>query len=100
VKSGTIETTAPLIADPELGDLRCPNGHDSAIPPRCPVLIFVACAHYNTEATWNEFCITCGVRHAPLAIYWRSYRMDGQVQLAKNYCGYCGAKMVNGRAPR
>jgi hypothetical protein len=35
--------TSPLIADPELGELRCPNGHDSAIPPRCPALMFVAC---------------------------------------------------------
>jgi hypothetical protein len=32
MKPGAIETTAPLIADPELGEVRCPNGHDSAIP--------------------------------------------------------------------
>jgi hypothetical protein len=92
-------TTAPFIADPELGELRCPNWHDSAIPPKCPVLMFVACHHYSTDATWNEFCITCGVRHAPLAIYWRSYRIeDRRVKNQKNYCGYCGAKMVTVRA--
>jgi hypothetical protein len=94
-------TTAPLIAEPELGELRCPNGHNSAIPPSCPVLMFVACGHYATEATWNEFCIACGVRHAPLAIYWRTYRMDGHgVKRPKHHCGYCGAKMVSGRASR
>lgn len=87
--------TAPLSADPELGALRCPNGHNSAIPPRCPALMFVACKDYRTEATWNEFCIVCGVRHASLAIYWHAYRMDGQgVQRAKKFCGYCGARMI------
>jgi hypothetical protein len=90
-------TTAPLIADPELGELRCPNGHDSAIPPQCPALMFGACHHYSTEAAWNEYCITCGVRHAPFRIYWRSYRMDDQRVPAKSYCGFCGAKMVSGR---
>ena len=101
MKSGTIETTVPETAEPELGELRCPNGHDSAIPPRCPALMFVACHHYGTDATWNEFCITCGVRHAPLAIYWCSYRMNDQgVRRAKNYCGFCGAKMVSSRVPR
>jgi hypothetical protein len=35
------------LAMPELGELRCPNGHDSAIPPRCPALMFVACHHYS-----------------------------------------------------
>jgi hypothetical protein len=87
-------TTAPLTADPELGKLRCPNGHHSAIPPRCPALMFVACGQYATEVTWNEFCIVCGVRHSPFRIYWRSYRMDGQGVGHKNYCGYCGAKML------
>jgi hypothetical protein len=94
-------TTAPLIAEPEFGELHCPNGHNSAIPPKCPVLMFVACRHYSTEATWNEFCIVCGGRHEPLAIYWRSYRMGGrQGQNPKNYCGFCGAKMVAVGAPR
>lgn len=101
MKSGTIETTAPLIAELEQGELRCPNGHDSAIPPRCPALMFVACRDYSTEATWNEFCIKCGVRHAPLAIYWHSYRMDDRgVRRAKKFCGFCGARMVTGRASR
>jgi hypothetical protein len=87
VKSGTIATPIPSTTDPELGEPRCPNGHDSAIPPRCPALMFVPCHHYSTEATWNEFCIACGVRHAPFRIYWRSYCMDGQgVRSAKNYC--------------
>ena len=57
-------TTALLIADPELGEPRCPNGHNSAIPPQCPALMFIACHHYNTRVSWNEFCITCGVRPA------------------------------------
>jgi hypothetical protein len=100
VKSGTIETTVPATAEPELGEWRCPNGHDSSIPPRCPALMFVACGHYATEATWNEFCITCGVRDVPLAIYWRAYPMAGRVQSPKNCCGYCGAKMVTVRASR
>ena len=91
-------TTAPRIADPELSEPRCPNGHNSAIPPRCPVLMFVACGHYATEATWNEFCIVCGVHHAPFRIYWYPFRIDDQGVPAKNYCGYCGAKMVTGRA--
>ena len=98
---GMIETTIPATTDPELGELRCPKGHDSAIPPRCPALMFVACYHYRTQATWNEFCIACGVRHAPFRIYWRTYRMDGQgVRSAKNHCGYCGAKMTGGGASR
>lgn len=91
----TIEITFPDTADPELGEPRCPNGHDSALPPQCPALMFVTCWHYSTQATWNEFCITCGVRHAPFAIYWRTYRMNGTgVQSRKHFCGYCGAKMV------
>jgi hypothetical protein len=98
-EAGTIATAIPATTGPELGEPRCPNGHDSAIPPRCPALMFVTCSHYNTEATWNEFCITCGVRHAPFRIYWHAFRMDDRgVQTAKNYCGYCGAKMVRGRA--
>src|ERR1035438_8556409 len=64
-QAGTIATAIPATTDPELGELRCPNGYDSSIPPRCPALMFVACRDYSTEATWNEFCITCGVRHAP-----------------------------------
>src|ERR1022692_145489 len=61
------------IVDPELGEWRWPNGDDSSIPPKLPELMFRACDHYATEATWNEFCITCGVRHEPLAILWRTY---------------------------
>src|ERR1700674_3113135 len=99
-EAGTIATPIPSTTDPGLGEPRCPNGHDSAIPLRCPALMFVACHHYITEATWNEFCITCGIRHAPFRIYWRSYGMDGQgVLRAKSYCGYCGARVVSGRAP-
>ena len=85
---------AEATADSVLGERRCPNGHDSAIPPRCPVLMFVPCGHYATEATWNEFCISCGVRPSPLGIYWHAYRIAGRVQNSKNYCGYCGAKMI------
>jgi hypothetical protein len=89
------------LAMPELGEPRCPNGHDSAIPPRCPALMFVACHHYSTEVSWNQYCITCGVRHAPFRIYWYSYRMDDQgVQQPKHYCGYCRARMISGRASR
>lgn len=76
VKSGAVEATTPLTAEPELGEPRCPNGHDSRIPPQCPALMFVTCWHYSSQATWNEFCITCGVRHAPFKIYWHFYRMD------------------------
>ena len=100
-EAGTIATPIRSTTDPERGELRCPNGHDSAIPPGWPALMFVACYHYSTQATWNEFCITCGVRHAAFKIYWHSYRMDGQrVLSAKNYCGYCGAKMSGSRASR
>jgi hypothetical protein len=98
---GAIATVIPEIAEPELGEPRCPNGHDSAISPRCPALMFVACHHYSTEATWNEYCITCGARHAPFRIYWHSYRMnEREVQQPKRYCGYCGARMISGRASR
>ena len=46
------------LAMSEPDEPRCPNGHDSAIPPRCPALMFVACHHYRTDATWNTtlFC--------------------------------------------
>jgi len=92
---------AESTADPELGQWRCPNGHDSCLPPPLPELFFTACEHYTSEATWNEFCIACGVRHEPLAIYWHTFRMaDHPVQNPKNYCGYCGAKMVTVRASR
>jgi hypothetical protein len=93
-------TTTPFVTDPELGELLCPNGHNSAIPPTCPALMFVACHHYSTEVTWNEFCILCGVPHAPFRIYWRLYRIDGQEVRPKNCCGYCGAKMRILRASR
>lgn len=69
-------------ADPELGEGRCPNGHDSSIPTRLPELIFEACPHYRpTAATWNEFCITCGVRHVAFRIYWCGHegRYGGRV---------------------
>jgi hypothetical protein len=86
--------------DTELGEWRCPNGHDSSIPPKLPELMFRACGHYATEVTWNEWCIACGVRHAALAILWRTYRIAGRVQTPKHYCGYCGARMANLRAAR
>lgn len=74
MKSGTIETRVPATGDPEPGEWRCPNGHDSSLPPRLPALSFKACGHYRPKvATWNEFCITCGVRHAALRIYWRGH---------------------------
>jgi hypothetical protein len=95
--SAVIETTVPATAAPELGEWRCPNGHDSAIPPKCPALTFFACGHYATETTWNEFCITCGVRHKPFRIHWDTYRISGRAQNNKNYCGYCGAKMTVSR---
>jgi len=44
VKSGTIETTISATAEPELGERRCPNGHNSAIPPRCPALMLLRAA--------------------------------------------------------
>lgn len=100
MKSEAIATTVPATTDPELGEPRCPNGHDSAMPPRCPALMFATCHHYSTDATWNEYCITCGVRHEPFMIYWHFYRMDGNAVSPKNYCGFCGATMVSGRAPR
>ena len=82
------------------GRTAMPQWHDSSIPPRHPALIFVACHHYGIDATWNEFCITCGVRHAPFMIYRDFHRMDGKAVGPKNYCGYCGAKMVSRRASR
>lgn len=83
------------IVDPELGEWRCPNGHNSAIRPRLPELMFHACSHYHpTVITWNEFCITCGVRHEPFKVYWDSYRRNSPMHNPKHYCGYCGAKMV------
>jgi hypothetical protein len=63
-------------------------------------LMFRACTHYATEATWNEWCIACGVRPDALAILWRTYRFAGRGQSPKNFCGYCGARMVNLRAAR
>ena len=96
-EAGTIGTTVPATTEPEPGELRCPYGHDSAIPPRLPALSFKACGHYfPVVASWNEFCVNCGARHAPFTIYWRGYegRFGGRVNIPKNYCGYCGAKMV------
>jgi hypothetical protein len=98
--SAAIETPIPATAEPELGEWRRPNGHDSAIPPKCPALMFVSCGHYAIKTTWNEFCISCGVRHEPFRIYWDSFRNAGTEQIPKNYCGFCGAKMVNLRAAR
>ena len=103
VKSGTIAAPIPATVEPELGKTWCPNRHDSSIPPNYPALMFAACGHYATQAAWNEFCITCGVQHAPLAIYWRAYSSHHgptRSRNPKNFCGYCGAKMVNVRAPR
>ena len=101
MKSETIETTIPATVDPELGERRCPNGHNSAIRPRLPEVMFHACGHYRpTVITWNEFCISCGVRHEPFRVYWHSYRVDSLMHNPKHYCGYCGAKMVSVRASR
>ncbi len=44
---------ADRIVDPELGEWRCPNGHDSAIPPKCPALMFVSCCHYAIKSTFT-----------------------------------------------
>jgi hypothetical protein len=93
--SGMTATT--ITVDPALSEKRCPNGHDSSLPPRLPELMFFACGHYlSTKFTWNEFCITCGVQHIVFRIYWRRY--EGQLGVAvhnpKSFCGYCGAKMV------
>ena len=100
MNSGAIATATPEAPDPELCEPRCPNGHDSSIPPKCPALMFVACHHYTSRVSWNEYCITCGVHHAPFRIYWHSFRMDEQGVPTKNYCGYCGAKLVSGRVLR
>jgi len=47
VKLRTIETTVPATVDPELGERRCPNGHNSALRPRLPEVMFHACSHYR-----------------------------------------------------
>jgi hypothetical protein len=39
VKSGAIETRVPETAEPWVGKVRCPNGHDSSIRPRRPALM-------------------------------------------------------------
>jgi hypothetical protein len=83
VKSRTIETTFPATTDPKLNEGRCPNGHDSSMLPRHPALLFVARGHYPTEATWNEFRITCGVRYVPFGIYWRVYSSTSYVDTAE-----------------
>jgi hypothetical protein len=100
MKSGATETTILATTDPELGELRCPNGHDSSLAPRHPALIFVPCHYYGVDATWNEYCITCGIHHEPYMIYRHSHRMDGQAHRPKNYCGYCGARMISDGAFR
>ena len=97
MNSGAIATAAPATTEPEPDEPRCPNGHDSAIPPRCPALMFVACHHYSIDATWNEFC---GARREPYMIYRDFHCMDDKAVGPKNYCGYCGAKMVGSRASR
>jgi len=38
MRSGAIEATIPANTEPELGENRCPNGHDSSIPPKLPEL--------------------------------------------------------------
>jgi hypothetical protein len=88
------------LAMPEPSDLRCPSGHDSSIPPRHPALIFVACHHYGIDATWHEFCITCGARHEPYMNLpgfpshgWQSSRPN---ELLRTLRG----EMVTGRASR
>ena len=47
MKLRTIETTVPATVDPELGERRCPNGHNSALRPRLPEVMFHACGHYR-----------------------------------------------------
>jgi hypothetical protein len=86
---GAYEAADP---EPELGEWRCPNGHDSSLPPKMPELMFRACGHYATEITWNEWCITCGVRHSPFRIYWHAYRIAGRVQNSKKFCGFAGPR--------
>ena len=43
-----------------------------------------------------------GIRHVAFAIYWRGHegRLGSLVSNPKNYCGYCGAKMVTFGASR
>jgi hypothetical protein len=59
MKSEVIGTASLATADPELGDWQCPNGHNSAIRPRLPEVMFHACGHYHpTVITWNEFVVS------------------------------------------
>src|ERR1019366_5313977 len=48
--SAAIETPIPATAEPELGEWRCPNGHNSAIRPRLPEVMFHACGHYHPRS--------------------------------------------------
>jgi hypothetical protein len=41
-----IEATLPATAEPELGERRCPDGHDSSIP-QLPEVMFESCGHYQ-----------------------------------------------------
>jgi hypothetical protein len=44
ISDAPIYADADGIVDPELGEWRCPNGHDSSIPPKLPELMFKAAA--------------------------------------------------------
>jgi hypothetical protein len=55
--------------------------------------MFVSCGHYYQRVTWNEFCVTCGIKHKPYRIYWHKHDPK-RAGIPKNYCGYCGAKMI------
>lgn len=71
MKARTIEATIPATTEPELGEWRCPNGHDSAIRPRLPELMFHACGHYHpTVITWNEFCLLSDSQWNTLGVPW------------------------------
>jgi hypothetical protein len=54
ISDAPIYADADGIVDPELGEWRCPNGHDSSIPPKLPELMFKACGHSRLEGSGRQ----------------------------------------------
>src|ERR1039457_1703405 len=86
------------LAMPELGEPRCPNGHDSAIPPKCPALMFVTCWHYSTQATWNE--LRSGQRPPTRICIAQNPTLSYRQGILSNYsdCGYWAKSVTRIRA--
>ena len=96
MKLRTIETTVPATVDPELGERRCPNGHNSALRPRLPEVMFHACGHYRPTVSGTSSALRVVSDMRRLVSTGTLIAWIVPCTTASTTCRYCGAKMRGG----